>query len=368
MKQRKSNCKILVASSVHQWNDPRVFYKETLSLAKYYSVSLIAVAKQSAFMAEGVPVEGLPLPRFAGRRLRNHLRILSKGLKGFDVIHIHDPELLWVGLIFTFLNRRVVYDRHEDVYSVLKRKGRAARIVGKWFYGLERICVHRFSGFIIAEASYRRHFNQRSKLCLVRNYTLVNPEPLSSANCSPFTVLYVGKLSEVRGTIDVVRAVQKVREKGVDLRLTLVGTTRDARLQAQLASWKEEYFWLEWTGWLAFKDMEPWIKNASLGVVPLHPEPNYLWSFPTKIFDYMNWGLPYIYADLPINHRFFGPHKGGVEFQAGNIDDLAEKIYDLCKHPERVKELASKARESVHRFSWVLEERKLLQLYRSLLS
>ncbi|NOZ74144.1 MAG: glycosyltransferase family 4 protein [FCB group bacterium] len=365
---KKTNYKILMVSSIHHWNDPRIFFKETMSLAKYYSVSLMAVARRQYFMVQDIPVTGLPFPNTILVRIYSQFRILFTGLKDYSIVHIHDPELLWIGFVLMFCGKKVVYDMHENVAWVLKRKGRLFGFIGTFLHCLEKGAVRWFAGFIIAEKSYAQQFIKREKLCLVRNFTLINPKPKSGMNISPFTILYTGKLSLIRGTVDLIQAVRMVRKKGYDVKLTLVGTTRDSVLYAQLDSWKKQFPWLEWTGWLPFDQMEPWIIDATIGVTPLHSEPNYRWSFPTKIFDYMNWGLPYLYSDLPINRRFFNQDKGGIEFQSGNIGDLAEKIIYLIKHPQLLKKLAEKSRKNVHQFSWESEEKKLIQLYKSILS
>ncbi|RMF09017.1 MAG: glycosyltransferase, partial [Candidatus Neomarinimicrobiota bacterium] len=317
---KPSDHTILIATSVHIWNDPRVFFKEARTLAARYQVEYMAVAQDRSFTRDGIAITGLEFPRNARTRLKNQVKILCRGMRNYRVIHIHDPELLWVGLVWALLGKPVVYDMHEDVMAVLGRKGPLARCLGRGLRRLERAGTHLFAAFIIAEDSYRNCFPPTRSLVAIHNYVCVDPRPVvDRAARSPVTLLYVGKCSVIRGTKDVVEAVRRVREAGTDLRLILIGSSRDPAFVDQLEDWNRTHAWLTWTGWLSLEEMVPWIRRASLGVAPLHHVPNYEHSLPTKIFDYMNWGLPYLYSDLEINRRFFSESTGGVEFPAGDV-------------------------------------------------
>ena len=44
-----------------------------------------------------------------------------------------------------------------------------------------------------------------------------------------------------------------------------------------------------------------------MGLVILHPERNYVESFPTKLFEYMAAGLPVVISDFPFFHELLDP-------------------------------------------------------------
>ena len=55
-----SNKMIFIGSSVHRWNDNRIYYKEAVSLAKKYHVELHAPAEFEQKHLNGVDIYGLP--------------------------------------------------------------------------------------------------------------------------------------------------------------------------------------------------------------------------------------------------------------------------------------------------------------------
>ncbi len=365
---------ILIASSVHIWNDPRIFYKEAMSLSKFYTVSLLAVGDNAYFSKYDISITCLPVARTLRDRFKNQLKILYKSFQKFDVIHLHDPELLWVGCILTVFGKRVIYDMHEDVKKVLFQKEKFStlnRLLGNSFRRLEKFASLYFSGFIIAETSYQDAFKFGRQPTLVRNYTILNREPIIDPfelPNKPFTLLYVGKLSRIRGTLDLINAVQKCNKNGITVFLILIGMTRKEKFKSKLIDWVEKVTWINWPGWLPMDEMEDWIKKSSVGIAPLHSIPNYDWSLPTKIFDYMNWGLPFIYSDLPINKNYFKSISSGISFSAGNEDDLYQKIIFLYNNKRKLQYMSECAVKDISQYSWEVEAIKLISLYKKTLN
>ena len=73
-----SNQKVLVASSLHPWDDPRIFYKQCHSLNKFYKITLIAVAEKKSFQINNIQVIGLTKPTSIINRLKNGLKIIKE--------------------------------------------------------------------------------------------------------------------------------------------------------------------------------------------------------------------------------------------------------------------------------------------------
>ncbi|MHB9010529.1 MAG: glycosyltransferase family 4 protein, partial [Carboxydocellales bacterium] len=71
--------KVLIISSVHFWNDARIFYKEAISLAKHYRVKLHAVGDFQG-LNQGVEVDCLPGRKNRLARVINTVRLLIRGL------------------------------------------------------------------------------------------------------------------------------------------------------------------------------------------------------------------------------------------------------------------------------------------------
>ncbi|MCS5659134.1 MAG: hypothetical protein NZ842_01895, partial [Dehalococcoidia bacterium] len=63
--------KILLASSLHRWNDVRIFHKEACSLAVKYDVTVMGVASESISNSGEIRILTLPRPTSLLRRFLN---------------------------------------------------------------------------------------------------------------------------------------------------------------------------------------------------------------------------------------------------------------------------------------------------------
>ena len=366
-----------VLTVVHVYNDNRIFFKQIPSLLQAgYQVTYIASCPTEAKLPEGIDLVLLPrLPR--SRRPLNWWRALRAALQSkSDIFHVHDPELIGVGLLLKMLTRRpVVYDVHENYPEVmLKRhwipKGLrpgVASTIGV----LERFASRLFDGIVVANPPTYERFRRmtRRPLALVNNYVdLVRfdgaPQPDRPPLESPYFI-YSGSLSSQRGVHDCLRAFARL-PKG-KARLLLVGPLDDAdpsvvdladRLPAGAHLLKAQ----------PFDRLPPLLRSSVAGLVSLHPTPNYLEILPTKLLEYMAASVPVIAYDLPLVRPVVEEAGCGILVKAQDIEGLAEAMAYILEHPDEAREMGKRGRQAVvQRYSWEGEERKLLGFYAELL-
>src|SRR6516165_8358285 len=110
--------RVVHVSVAHTPTDVRIFEKECRSLADAgYEVHYL-VPKTEQVQKGGVYLNNLPnnnrkirLLRILGRLFDTYRA--SVQLNG-DIYHIHDPELIPVGLLLKMNRKAVIYDAHED--------------------------------------------------------------------------------------------------------------------------------------------------------------------------------------------------------------------------------------------------------------
>lgn len=110
--------KIAHITSVHPRIDTRIFLKECRSLAEFgYSVSLIVADGKGDESKDGVAIFDVGAPSGRLRRMLNTTRRVYGKAKSLnaDIYHIHDPELIPVGLKLKRKGKKVIFDAHEDV-------------------------------------------------------------------------------------------------------------------------------------------------------------------------------------------------------------------------------------------------------------
>jgi glycosyltransferase involved in cell wall biosynthesis len=116
---------------------------------------------------------------------------------------------------------------------------------------------------------------------------------------------------------------------------------------------------------------EGWRRMADfdLGLAVLEPIPNYLESYPTKVFEYMSLGIPPIVSDFPLYRRIVAKHRCGVLVDPLDAEAIARAIIRLKENPAEAAEMGARGRKAASEFySWESEQAKLLRFYRGLLS
>ena len=107
---------VLVVTTVHQSDDPRIRERTIRSLAEDFDVRYAAKLPAPADPGdhEWVPLEG-------GRVLRWFRALAQMMRREVDVVSLHDHELIPAGLLVRLLRRiPVVVDIHEDAPALIR--------------------------------------------------------------------------------------------------------------------------------------------------------------------------------------------------------------------------------------------------------
>ena len=123
--------RVVHLTTVHPRDDIRIFRKECVSLAQAgYDVVLIAGDGRGDELTQGVRVIDIgaaPAGRLARMRSQPQRALQAVLRLKPALVHIHDPELLPLGVRLARRGFVVVYDAHEDVpRQVLTKIGRAS--------------------------------------------------------------------------------------------------------------------------------------------------------------------------------------------------------------------------------------------------
>lgn len=375
---RSTNAPVVAhVSTVHPRGDTRIYVKElrTLAAARIGAICLcVQDGRGDQVLEGGVSVIDLgfrPANRI-GRAVVGSLRVM-KAIRRLRprVVHFHDPELIVVGLLLKLCGHRVVYDVHENVPQQVMQKTwlpRFARTpVAACVKVLESVAGAVFDGIVTATPPIAGRFPAR-KTVLVQNFPL--PDELRPANPAPMRnreplAVYVGGISEIRGIRGMVEALRRVPPR-YGLKLALAGTFPSESFRAELVrapGWSQ----VEETGWIDRAEVGRIMARARMGLLVLHPVPNYVDSQPIKLFEYMSAGLPVIASDFPLWREMAGDCSLFVNpLDPGSIADAMTWILD---HPEEAERMGQKGRELVEqRFNWTKEGEKLVQLYGRLIS
>jgi len=369
----ENKTKILVASSLHSIDDPRVFQKEAVSLAKRYDVHLVAVGSP----AEHLPnkkVKGVQLHPFQrrGGKLLGTLRAYRSICRCYrqvrpDALHFHDPELVPMGFWLSIFSRcKVVYDVHEDVLKTLAKKTWLPRLLKRplaWLFGrLEMMAVRRFQLVVVAEPYAMRRFLGPNTV-LVRNYFPLLPDrPRQVFDGSrPLRLIYVGSLTRMRGVANVVEALGFMK---VAAELWLVGKFHSRSFREEILAGRRN---VKYLGWASLDKVYDYLLDADIGMNCILPAPSHEEMLGTKVFDYMAARLPVIASNFSVWPEIIEGAGCGVCVDPKDPRAIAAAVDELACTPERMLAMGDVGRRLFEeKYNWPLEEVKLLEAYSNL--
>jgi len=365
--------KVAHLTSVHFRYDTRIFLKHCKSLANNgYDVTLVVADGKGDEVKDGINI--IDVGRKKGRMVRFlvstllvwHKALLSKA----RIYHIHDPELLPIGLFLRLFGGKVVFDMHENLPQQLLSKYYLNRsfsvVLSRMMLFFQNISF-RLLPVVFAENSYAKHFWPVKRHVTVLNYPIISEVPAKHAGMNgKFRLGYIGEISHERGINQIVEIIENI---GTDrIELMLAGPVRpdvseNFRFKNALTA-----SWLIYHGQLS--PIEAWRKmeNCNAGLAILFPSPNFIESYPTKLFEYMILGLPVIASDFPLWKEIIEGNQCGICVNPLNPKEIAKAIDYLISNPDEATEMGKRGRKAVEeKYNWETEEAKLLALYNQLL-
>ena len=359
-------------SSVHGPGDTRIFRKECVTLARAgYDVTFVVPGGGSG-LREGVRIESVTEPHGRAQRMTATVRAVRRRALELDsdLYHLHDPELLPLGLELRHRGKLVVYDVHEDVPRDILSKDWLAhwarRPIARGAELFESLAARKMSAVVAATETIAERMRP------INGHTVtVNNYPVLGALSAPpgrnaireRAVCYVGDLNSIRGTIEMIDATN---EAGVQL--LLGGTFSEAGLRER-AEARPGWAHVEELGQLDKEEVAATFARSRAGLVLLHPAPNHVTGRPNKLFEYMSAELPVIASDFPLWRSLVEETGCGLCVDPLDVTQIAQAILRLVDDPDEAAQMGRHGREAVAgRFNWENESRVLLRLYAELIS
>jgi glycosyltransferase involved in cell wall biosynthesis len=283
-----------------------------------------------------------------------------------DIYHLHDPELLPIGLLLKLQGKRVIYDAHEDVPRQILSKHwicpSLRRTVARSFEAFEDFVSRRLDVVITATSHIRDRFARIGcKAVDVNNYPKL--EEFASLDVTLLdkkkAVCYVGGISDIRGIREMVASIAIT--EGAQLFLAGKFET-DALLRevSGMSGWDKVHYYSV----VDRKSVCEILGMSLAGLVVLHPTENYVDSLPIKMFEYMSARIPVIGSNFPLWKEIIERNGCGICVDPLNTKEIAAAVQWIIDHPEKAKIMGENGRRAVEdHYNWESESKKLLAVY-----
>ncbi|GAB3926847.1 glycosyl transferase family 1 [Microlunatus endophyticus] len=357
----KSPRRALVITVVHDPRDSRIWFRQIAALLErgWQVTYAAAFSPDVGLGTEHLSPEAcsrlrrVTLPRSRNRsRLRALLavrQLLARHSDRYDVIVIHDPELLasTVGLHLP----QLVWDVHEDLAASLGTKqwlpdavhGPTARLVRS----AEQWAEQQFT-LLLAETAYQERFSRPHRV--VPNAVIVPPDLVPAGQDR---VIYLGSLTAARGSHLLPTIGRLLRERSDGrIGLEVIGPTHDDRTRDLLLQAQAEQD-LVWTGFLPATQALERVRGALAGLSLLRDSPNYRHSIPTKLLEYCAYGVPFVTTPLPTAVDLVRRSGSGVVVGWDSPDSVVDAVLELAGRPGLAQQMGRRGHDfAMAEYDW----------------
>lgn len=366
--------KITHLTSAHGRYDTRIFIKMCSSLAdEGYDASLVVADGLGDEIKNKVNI--LDVGAKTGGRISRMTKTVAKVYKkalelDADIYHLHDPELMPIGLKLKKRGKKVIFDAHEDLPKQLKSKPYlnpiAKILLSKIMTAYEHYAAKKFDAIITATPYIRSKFLKiNSKSMDINNYPLLD----ELANSADWThkkneISYVGGIAQIRGIEQVIDAMAFT----TDVTLNLVGAFSESAVEQRV---KRKTAWqkVNELGFLDRSEVRDKLASSIAGIVTFLNAPNHIESQPNKMFEYMSAGIPVISSNFPLWREIIEDNQCGICIDPTEPKAIGRAIQSLVENPQQAKQMGIAGRKAVEqKYNWTVEEQKLFSLYKELLS
>lgn len=367
--------KVCHITSIHSRYDGRIFKKECKSLknAGYQVILLVNDLKSDEIIDD---IEIISTNYKAKNRLLRFINsgfiLLKKAIEvDADIYHLHDPDLLIVGNKLKKMGKKVIFDSHEDFPTDISEKewipSIFRKIISKMYTLYEKMSILNYDAII----SVSPHIVDRLKKINSDTYMVTNyPILKENMNLKDDTykkrnnnICFAGAVNKDWNHHVISEAIQEME----DVKYVLVGPSSTSYMLIL----KEQNSWskIDYRGIVDFSEVQRIYKEAKIGIAT-----HYTKSLDgkgtlgnTKLFEFMEAGLPVICSDYPLWDEIIRKHKCGISVNPRNSDEVKKAIEYILNNPIEAEKMGRNGMEAVQtEYNWGSQEFILLELYKQL--
>ncbi|MHA1781937.1 MAG: glycosyltransferase family 4 protein [Promethearchaeota archaeon] len=319
----------------------------------------------------------------------NYIERFCKEFK-IEVLHVHDLPLVSSGLqIAQKLNIPIIADLHENYAAGLRVWNRGHKLplkkqiinriienANRWEKHEPKVLKDVDHIIVVTDETKQKLVDlgfSYEKISVVYNAESsefwkkfrINKQIVNKYR-DLFVVSYIGGFGPHRGLDCAIKAMKLVAKKTQDIELLLVG--KDGwygKIVDDLIDENSLSKFIEVVPKVPIKLIKSYLEITNVGIIPYNLNPQTNASAPHKLFQYIVFGKPVIVSNCTSLKRIIDEISGGLVFESGNPEDLANKILSLYESSKLRKKFSENMKKAgnIGKYTWNYQAKLLVKLY-----
>lgn len=285
---------------------------------------------------------------------------ISASFSRFDVVHFHAEgpcSMIWIPKLF---GKRCV----ATIHGLDHQRAKWGKFASFYIKFGEKCAVKLADEIIVLSKNVQNYFmNEYGRKTLYIPNGVSKPQQVNAElikekfNLDKDSyILFLGRLVPEKGIMYLIEAFKKVN---TSKKLVIVGGSSDTvEYENELKTMADEN--IIFTGFQQGRMLEEFYSNAYLYVLPSDLE-----GMPISLLEAMSYGNCCITSDIPECSEVVGEY--GISFKKGNVENLREKLQNICDNPEVVEHYKQNASDYVcEKYNWNNVVKETLRVYKNI--
>ncbi len=331
--------KILIASFLKPVNDIRSYQKIAKSLATHENYDVYCVGYPSNIELSDKNVMLLPLSSFKKNgfeRIMARWQVFKTYLKlKPELIIVNSPDLLIFTMLYKILfGGIIIYDIRENYYRNLwyqqNYRWGLKHVLAILVRVKELITAPLFDHFFLAEKVYSTQLSfTKNKFTIIENKSLETKSRISNKlNTNAPSFIISGTIAYEYGIFEGINFFRNIEKYHPKSSLVIIGHCPNKLIQKELEYIEKSNPSIRLnisSNPIPHSAIEKEIMKAEIGLLPYLPNKSTKGKWPTKLYEYMGYQLPFIIQKNMVSSEFINSSNAGIEF------DFTQQSLDTCQ-------------------------------------
>ena len=124
---------------------------------------------------------------------------------------------------------------------------------------------------------------------------------------------------------------------------------------------------VDFLGTLKHEEVFAYISKSDVGLAVLNDVGDHSSARPSKLFEYMAMGKPFVASDFRLWREFIEPRQVGWWIKPDDGAALSRVLADIIQTPDEIELRGGSGKAFISEFNWQNESRVLLDIYKKIL-